>query len=298
MNRVVGVMLVLATVMVAGVSQGASVDFADQYVSSDAAGKAKLDKQVVKWVGAETAATLKTNGYIHAEMIGAAMAASKVNAVRQLVHPNYYTTGPDYYGQVATGITNGVMTYTQVGNLLWVVTPDTAARQAAYTWVVANHTSSSTRTQLTREMYARGDTEFSLEDQVELISVNEHDDKAKSRILTAMVPKVRAKMRAEGESFVGAAGRSNVLARLEVIVAQLNGGSGNGFEATLRAHGVACPDKARTKMDARAARLLPKIMDGEVIPNRKQLQLLQTVLGAVEYEKWRNAYNDGSSYTM
>ncbi len=309
MNRTVA-MLVLAIVMVAGVSQGAEwVDFADHYANMDPNAKAWTDGVIVELLGTNVAATLKANGYLHGEMVDAWIAVDSprsVNRLMGLMHQSRYTVSKDYHDQVLTSITNSVLTWhAGTDNLLNQLTHRNAEKhQAAYTWVVANQDAeltdpgSPTLRQLTWNRKARGATRFRVAEEVELIAVNEHDGSAKNRILEALVPKVRAKMRADGETFVGAAGRSNVLARLEVIMAQLNSGSASGIEATLRAHNVTCPDRDRTAMVTRCTNLIPDLMDGTVKPDGRRLKLLQNVLGAVEYEKWRVAYNTGGSYTM
>ncbi len=307
MKRVLAMIMVLAAVMTASVSQGAEwVDFADYYASGDANSRPWMENGPVSWVGAETAATLKANGYIHAEMVTACIAADSYGGVWNLL--TGYTVGKDYKGQVATAITTRVMTWSaHVDDLLNAATrgPSNAeARMAAYTWVVANQDAELTdpvspvRRQKTWDRKARGDTTFRIAEEVEMLAVNEHDPTSKHNILTTMVPKVRAQMRAEGETFVGTAGRANVVARLQALLDQLNGGAASGLEATLRGYGVSCSDKPRTAMIERCTILLPKVMDGRVIPNTRQQRLFQTVLGATEYEKWRVAYNTGGSYTM
>jgi hypothetical protein len=121
--------------------------------------------------------------------------------------------------------------------------------------------------------------------------------RTKMEIVKAMVPKVRAKMRADGVTFVGTAGRSNLVARVDAISAVLNAGSCEGMEAVLRDHDVTCADQDRTAQRAVVAALITEVMNGTV-PTKKQRGLIHLVLGTVEYEKWRVAYNDGSSYTV
>ena len=296
--------MLLAIVMMASVSHGFT-DFADYYASLDANAVQWVDGFVVNWVGRNTADTLKADGYLQAEMVDATIAADSVEGVQHMMG---YDVSKNYHSQVVTAITNSTLTWSNAtDDLLNRVNhgkSNAEAKQAAYTWVVATQDAaltdpdSPTHRQLDWNRKARGDTKFRIPEEVEMIAVNEHGSTSKHNILTAMVPKVRAKMRAEGETFVGTEGRSNVVARLQVILDQLNSGSAIGIEATLRGYGVDCPDKSRTNMIARATILLPKIMDGSVMPDPRQKRLLQPVLGATEYELWRVAYNTGGSYTM
>jgi hypothetical protein len=121
--------------------------------------------------------------------------------------------------------------------------------------------------------------------------------RTKMEIVKVMVPKVRAKMRADGVTFVGTAGRANLVARVDAISVVLNAGSCEGMEAVLRDHGVTCADQDRTAQRAVVEALITEVMDGAV-PNKTQRGLIHLVLGTIEYEKWRVSYNDGSSYTV
>ena len=121
--------------------------------------------------------------------------------------------------------------------------------------------------------------------------------RTKMAIVKVMVPKIRAKMRADGVTFVGTDGRANLVARVDAIATVLNASSCEGMEAVLRDHGVPCADQDRTAQRAAVATLITEVMNGAV-PNVAQRGLIHLVLGTVEYEKWRVAYNDGSSYTV
>jgi hypothetical protein len=323
--------LAVAIVMMAGVAQAQRldefVDFADEYAKADANIKPWLHNAVVEGVGTNAATILQANGYVHADIIDACIAADSVRGVRSLLH-HRFSSRKNYYDKVITGITNGVMTWNQHTDylLMSVTEGNESARKAAYTWVAANQDASQVeiqqypsevqvwrrspnRRRIDWNMKARGDKAYSIAENIELMSVNEDIVRAKTKsdILQAMVPIIRAKMMEDGVPFVGVAGRSNMLERVNVVIAQLDDGLisdgtkafGDGsIEETLRSYNVACPDMDRTAMVTRCTTLLPKIMDGTVVPTRKHQQLLQNVLGTVEYEKWRVAYNTGGSYIM
>jgi len=279
--------------------------------------KARIEAMVVTLLGEEDAAVAKANDYPYGELVTAAIAKNDMRNLHAWLTKTLsagsagshripvFKVQTDYYAQIVAAIKDG--TIPESIQAMWLlVNVSTESKQEVYTWLLANYDvdaiypANPIATRINWENASQGKAITKAQAVKILTSADRSKpvDMCKNVITKDLDKLIRKKLYSDGIPFVGTEGRANVLAKLQLFTDALNAPHYNGIEALLREYDIDCPDQDRTAAYDYVAGIIPDIMIGETVPSKTDIECMQIVLGLVEYEKWRAAYNTSSPYTI
>ena len=108
---------------------------------------------------------------------------------------------------------------------------------------------------------------------------------------------VKSVIRDEGLTFVGDAGKSNITAKLSVVVEALNAPALEGLEAAFTSCGVTIEPLDRTYVKSFGKLIADKVMHGELAPDSiRYLPHVYIALGYDKFQEWMTIYNEGGTF--